>query len=154
MLVDCRWCQALVDGREIGLIERSDGETGFDEKWTMAQCPRCKSPILVCQVRPGDQDPWDTPTRLFPLDDYKADWRLPTTLRNCFAEAISCASAKSYTATAIMCRRTLEALCRHQGSKAKLAAALKELHDKKIIDDRLFEWADALRSDGNLAAHE
>lgn len=54
-----------------------------------------------------------------------------------------------------MCRRTLELVCRHhEPSMKNVSDGLKKLHDDKVIDNRLFEWAQALRADGNLAAHE
>jgi hypothetical protein len=34
-----------------------------------------------------------------------------------------------------------------------LAAALKEMRDRGLIDGSLFEWADGLRLAGNRAAH-
>ena len=34
-----------------------------------------------------------------------------------------------------------------------LAAALKEMKEKGIIENRLYEWADTLRISGNEAAH-
>lgn len=156
MLVDCKQCQAIVEAKEHGVVETIDyEETGLHEKWTVTQCPRCKTPSLVLQVRQGVEEQWDAPTRLYPPEDYKADFRLPGHLKACFTEAISCLRAKAYSATALMCRKSLEALCRLQGSTApNLARALKDMHEKKIIDDRLYEWAEALRSDGNLAAHE
>jgi hypothetical protein len=35
-----------------------------------------------------------------------------------------------------------------------LVSSLKELKDKGVIENRLFEWADALRISGNEAAHD
>ena len=53
-----------------------------------------------------------------------------------------------------MCRKTLEGLCDSQEVKSKnLATGLKILKEKGIIDQRLFDWADALRITGNEAAH-
>ncbi len=66
-----------------------------------------------------------------------------------------CLRAKCFLATVIMCRRTLEGLCCHfENNFQNLAAGLKKLHDDKFIDNRLFEWAEALRKNGNLAAHD
>ena len=54
-----------------------------------------------------------------------------------------------------MCRRTLEGVCSHHLGKVRnLSQSLKDLHSKQVIDDRLYEWATALRDDGNLAAHD
>jgi hypothetical protein len=54
-----------------------------------------------------------------------------------------------------MCRKTLEGICGELNITARnLAAALKEMKDKGIIESRLYEWADALRISGNEAAHD
>jgi hypothetical protein len=53
-----------------------------------------------------------------------------------------------------MCRKTLEGLCDAHGVKERsLSARLKALRDNGTIEARLFEWAEALRTLGNEAAH-
>jgi hypothetical protein len=48
----------------------------------------------------------------------------------------------------------MEGLCKDQGATANnLMQALRQLKDSGVIDDRLFEWSDALRLTGNIAAH-
>ncbi len=39
-------------------------------------------------------------------------------------------------------------------SEKNLGKALKKLHTEGVIEGRLYEWAEALRGDGNLAAHD
>ena len=39
------------------------------------------------------------------------------------------------------------------GQKATLFEGLKELHERQIIDTRLYQWGDELRKHRNLAAH-
>jgi hypothetical protein len=55
----------------------------------------------------------------------------------------------------MMCRKTLEGICSAHGVKSSgtLAAQLKKLKDNGVIESRLLEWADALRTMGNEAAH-
>ena len=54
-----------------------------------------------------------------------------------------------------MCRKTLEGICVEHGIKGNnLVKSLKELKDKGIIENRLYEWADTLRISGNEAAHD
>jgi hypothetical protein len=80
---------------------------------------------------------------------------IPKPIREAIGEAQACFRAKAYTATAIMCRKTLEGLCAVHNVKAKgLLSALRELKEKGVIEQRLFEWADALRISGNEAAHD
>jgi hypothetical protein len=79
---------------------------------------------------------------------------IPNSLRLAYEEARSCFRAKAYTATAIMCRKTLEGIADENKITARnLGIALKEMKDKGIIENRLYEWADALRISGNEAAH-
>jgi hypothetical protein len=53
-----------------------------------------------------------------------------------------------------MCGRAIEAICAEHKTKSKnLGVGLKELRDKKIIDQRLFEWGDTLRQQRNIGAH-
>jgi hypothetical protein len=79
---------------------------------------------------------------------------IPTALRFAYAEAHACFRAKAYTATAIMCRKTLEGIADESKISARnLVSALKEMKNKGIIENRLYEWADALRISGNEAAH-
>lgn len=53
-----------------------------------------------------------------------------------------------------MCGRTIEGVCKHHDSKTRnLAGGLKKLKDDGIIDARLYNWGEALRSHRNLGAH-
>ncbi len=53
-----------------------------------------------------------------------------------------------------MCRKTLEGICAAHGIEERnLSASLKKMKEQALIDDRLFEWSDALRVVGNEAAH-
>ena len=53
-----------------------------------------------------------------------------------------------------MCGRAIEALCKERIKKKQtLEKGLKELKDKVIIDNRLFEWGEALRHRRNIGAH-
>ncbi|MGH9222312.1 MAG: DUF4145 domain-containing protein [Acidimicrobiales bacterium] len=48
----------------------------------------------------------------------------------------------------------IEGTCRENGvSKRNLVEALKELHARRLIDETLAEWANALRLAGNKGAH-
>jgi len=154
MLVDCTRCKARVNADELADFIGFDNEVEFDVRYAFLKCPSCKSPLLTCQWRPEEGQPWDSPARLYP-PIRQLSLQIPNELRRSFKEAIRCQESAHYLATALMCRRTLEGICGHHLGKVRnLSTSLKELHKKKIIDDRLFEWANALRDDGNLAAHD
>jgi hypothetical protein len=53
-----------------------------------------------------------------------------------------------------MCRKTLEGVCAVHGIEERnLNASIRKMKDIGLIDERLFEWSDALRVVGNEAAH-
>lgn len=81
------------------------------------------------------------------------DDAVPEAIALSFAETIKTAKAGAPTATAMMCRRTLECVCNHLGTKGfMLGEKLADLKSK--IDPRLHEWADqVLKELGNDAAH-
>jgi len=86
--------------------------------------------------------------------DYHPDWEIPEIVRNSLEEAHKCLKAKAYSACAVMCGRSLEGICKKFGTKNKmLAGGLKELRQMKVIDDRLFQWGEALREHRNIGAH-
>lgn len=153
MLVECENCQAFVDGELIADYIDTDAEWGISGKFSFLKCPRCKRPFLVLQTDDADKIFGD-PSRLYPPVSMGLGSAIPISLQSAFEEARSCFRAKAYTATAIMCRKTLEGIADVNSiSVRNLASALKEMKDKGIIENRLYEWADALRISGNEAAH-
>lgn len=158
MLVECKACEALVDAVEIERHQFYDPEEGPAERYIFAKCPRCDRPILAvqCHYATSEEDgAWDEPYRLYPPPENALGLRFPPSIRNSFQEVLGCMKGKAYTAAAIMCRKTLEAVCAEHGCSGKtLDADLKQMKDKGLIESRLFDWADALRIAGNEAAHE
>ena len=151
MLVECDHCQATVDGKVIGQYKEDYDELGVTERVSLLRCPRCGSPLLMAEI---ENDPFDTPKRLYPPIAMGLSFAIPAPLRSAFEEANSCFRAKAYTATAIMCRKTLEGIADANSiSTRNLAGALREMKDKGIIENRLYAWADELRIAGNEAAH-
>ncbi len=151
MIIDCPKCQAVVDAKVLHSYTDSDREEP-QGIWTFAQCPRCTLPLMTVQLEDFDGD--DTPSRVYPPKDKELGRSVPKPLREAYNEAVICFRAKAYTASAIMCRKTLEGLCLEHGVKERnLAAGLRKLKDNGVIEARLFEWAEALRTLGNEAAH-
>ena len=151
MIVECKNCEALVDAEFIASYEYSNPEIGPPGTFSFLKCPSCESPLLI------DQDDifYVTPHRIYPPQEKVVSPNLPKPLQSSYGEAASCFKAKAYTATAIMCRKTLEGICAEHGVTGQnLVSALKQLKDQGIIENRLYEWADALRISGNEAAHD
>ena len=157
MLVECSTCEAIVDGEVIADYTQYDEQSDMTGKYSFLKCPRCANPFIMLQVDDGSNPAivnWDEPRRLYPPLEMGVSLSIPNSLRLAYDEARSCFRAKAYTATAIMCRKTLEGIAdENKITVRNLATALKEMKDKGIIENRLYEWADTLRISGNEAAH-
>jgi hypothetical protein len=102
----------------------------------------------------AEGDKWDTPQLVYPTADLRVNPNAPHDIRSAFDEACNCYRAGAFTASAIMCRKTLEGICAVHGvTERALARSLRKMHEDKLIDDRLFEWSDLMRIAGNEAAH-
>src|ERR1035437_4159124 len=150
MLLDCKHCSAIVDAVVIATYDDHDQEEP-EGRWTFCSCPRCNLPMLAVAVDMGDGFDADSPSRVFPAAERRQlGSAVPQNIREAFNEAVDCFKVKAYTASAIMCRKTLEGLCDAQGAKnGTLAKRLTKLQADGIIEARLFEWAEALRILGN-----
>ena len=159
MLVDCKNCEAIVDAK---LLHSYDTWTERDDlplRFNFLKCPRCHGPLVTVQENyafsGGGEPLWEDPVRLFPPRDEPVGVAFPNSIRLPYEEALACFRAKAFAATAIMCRKGLEGMCHEHSVRVKnLASGLKQLRDKGIIEDRLFQWAEALRIAGNEAAHD
>ena len=153
MLVECQNCEAIVDGEVIASYEdHEDKSEGMEGKYSFLKCPRCRRPFILLQVDDGAG--WNEPVRLYPPKDIGISLAIPNSIRLAYEEARTCFRAKAYTATAIMCRKTLEGIAEEfKITSRNLASALKEMKEKGVIESRLYEWAEALRISGNEAAH-
>ena len=153
MIIECIGCEALVDAKLVASYEYSDPDAP-PGKYSFLKCPKCESPSLTVQENYTGED-WEEPYRLYPPQENQLNLSIPAPIRSAYAEARSCFKAKAYTAAAIMCRKTLEAICaEHKATEKNLVSALKEMKEKGVIESRLYEWADALRISGNEAAHD
>jgi hypothetical protein len=160
-VVECSECDARVAATVESSYDVFLDDPGFTIRYLFLKCPRCASAILAHQddedARYG-QNPerWSIPIRLYPpASTRQLGVSVPEPIRNAFVEAVACFEAKAFTASAIMCRKVLEAVCvAHHAKGRGLAAQLKYLADKGEFDKRLFDWISALRVAGNEAAHD
>jgi len=147
MILECKRCEALVNAEPVAKYIVED--EFLPTTYSFLRCPKCSGPFLT------DEDDFSGLISLFPQPDTRVNPNLPEPLKAACEEATSCFKSKAYTATAIMCRKTLEGICIEHGATGRtLVASLKELKDKGVIENRLYEWADALRISGNEAAHD
>ena len=153
MLVECKRCEAIVDAVELHQYFNKDWNE-YSLRYVFLKCPSCEEPFIVSQEYLGG-DFWDEPYRMYPPQERRINPSIPESIKNIYQEALSCFKGKAFTATVIMCRKTLEGICSTHGITARnLESSLKEMKEKGIIETRLFEWAEALRISGNEAAHD
>lgn len=159
MLIECPRCDAKVDG-EILASQHYGGEEEEPTVVSFLKCPACRRCIvaerMVFQGASFDQPEYSSAVRLWPEPSPNTgfDFYIPTLTRQSLEEAQRCFGARAYAACSVMCRRAIEAICAEYKTKSKnLMGSLRELRDKKVIDERLFEWGDALRQQGNIGAH-
>jgi Domain of unknown function (DUF4145) len=158
MLIECATCEATVDAKESGSFQHFDPDRyDFPVEVHLLQCPRCGDPILAGKELygvDGERESWSDPYKIYPPEKRDLSGLVPSAIRSAFEEGERCFKARSFTAAAIMCRKTLEGVCDKQGIKSRnLADGIKKLHAEGLIDNRLLEWSDALRLTGNAAAH-
>lgn len=80
--------------------------------------------------------------------------QIPAPVVESLEEAITCHATRSFTASAIMVRKTLEELCRDRGATgANLKERLKSLSTRVVLPQDLLDAMDDLRLLGNDAAH-
>lgn len=157
LLIECDNCSALVQGIPIGSYTKEEPmDWAQNVLYSLCKCPQCFSPFLIHQELDfkDDGECWDVPQKLFPNNVFHINPVIPDELRRILIEATICYKSKAYTATALMCRRTLEAFCIVKGVKEKnLDKSIKKLQEQGIINEQLFDWANELRLVGNQAAH-
>lgn len=152
MILYCKDCAALVKAEPKASYNRGDPREGPPELISFLNCPQCLAPFVVSQEEYFEDI--SEPEVLHPQLS-RLTPGVPKAILATHTEADACFRARAYTATAIMCRKTLEGICAEHGiSKQPLASQLRELRDRGVIESRLYEWADALRISGNEAAHE
>lgn len=152
MLLECTNCEAVVDAVVLKEYDDED-EEGPPATWYFCKCPRCPQPILAYKFFFEGEE--DAPTRAYPaVRQRQLGVAVPQPIQAAFDEAVICFKSKAYTASAIMCRKTLEGLCDAHGAKAgNLSRNLAKLQKDGVIEKNLYEWAEALRISGNEAAH-
>lgn len=154
--LDCPRCNAVVGATVLGSYAHVQKGPDVPIRYLFARCPSCDSPMVAAQENYGDWDNdlhFDEPRRVLPARS-RVGLSVPMAVAGAYDEASRCYGAQAYTATAIMCRKALEALVQEHKVTGNLAMALKKMRDQGLIEARLFEWADALRLAGNDAAHD
>lgn len=157
MIVECVECRSFVDTKTFGQFERLSDGHGPSSLFSLLSCSQCGAPILIRQTNIGNiaqGDIWDKPAPVFPTGEHRVNPNAPKEIQQAFDEACNCYRADAFTASTIMCRKTLEGICAAHGvNEGSLVKSLKKMHEDNLIDGHLVEWSDQLRVAGNEAAH-
>jgi hypothetical protein len=79
---------------------------------------------------------------------------IPESIIKTFDEAVTCHAQNCFVASAIMIRRTLEEICEERGAVGKdIKTRIRDLQEKTLLPQELFDAMDELRLLGNDAAH-
>ena len=114
MIIECSNCRQYVEAKQAGSYWRHFEGREPSRRYTLLACTTCQEPILVGQTNIGNMaegDKWDTPFVVFPQGDIRVNPRAPIEIRAAFQEACTCYRTQAFTASAIMCRKTLEGIC-------------------------------------------
>lgn len=171
-IVDCSYCKAKVAAEISGVAEN----IGYNEyaaeyfglKLYVGKCPRCSSLLAGSSEQVGfkgidsDDDDWTEVERVFPqpVRTFRSI-RIPNGVIRSLREGEKSLQAGATSAACVMFGKTLEALARDKlmnpaDAKSKrimLGAGIKELKNRNLIDQRLFDWSQQLQAFRNVAAH-
>jgi hypothetical protein len=166
----CPTCNIQVEARSVarghggfrsGSDDPFDGEIETEyhgDAYLVAICPKCDSPFLLKQSRYtvlGDSETVTREELIYPKFTSLPLGGVPEPVRRAFEQAQRSFATSSFDACALMCRRSLEALCKSFGVEGRtLEVKLTALAGRQIIEARLVDWAHGIRHVGNEAAHD
>ena len=134
------------------------------DRVTSLNCRNCQQPTVVFE----EQFTGDLPSReqkfggviswrgffWWPFLNVHSVKDVPEEVTAVLQEAKTCYSAQCFRASAVMARRTLEAIIADKSASAKtLYEGIKNLKELEIIEKNLLEWATEVRLIGNSGAH-
>ncbi|MBG1263299.1 DUF4145 domain-containing protein [Nostoc commune] len=169
MILNCLNCKALVDAQEISNYKNdiTDAEnyqtTSYGnellstyEEYTLLKCPSCFKPFLNRFIYDNEYGyEFGKLITLYPVSNKIINSEVPISIKKAFDEALCCFENKIFTACVIMCRKAIEGVCKeYKIEKGNLKDKLILMKKEGIIDQNIFDWADALRLSGNDAAHD
>jgi hypothetical protein len=158
-----------------------DSGEPWGERVLVGTCPIC-SAILVGQATQiefegysADEDFWSDVARVYPKPTKAfSSYRIPRVVTDSLLDADRSLQANANIAACVMFGRALEAMCQDilEGPKPSalvdppeqpvtkktkkfipLYEGIERLREKKVIDDRLYDWSQQLRAFRNIAAH-
>ncbi|WP_230456440.1 DUF4145 domain-containing protein [Leptospira santarosai] len=158
MFIDCIECKGKVSADLLASEENLPNGERDGYAIYFLKCPICEM-LMIGEADYEFQDYGEYSfsshlRRLWPSPKKEIDRSIPKLVRNSIEEAQRCFDADAFSACAVMCGRSLEALCKEHGYKeVTLMVGLKELKNTGFIDGRLYNWSESLRNLRNIGAH-
>lgn len=84
---------------------------------------------------------------------FELDSSIPEAARRDIKDAKKCFDQSIYSAAAVLCGRALERLIKEKVGEYMIGRGIAELKNKGVIDQKLYDWAEALRKERNIGAH-
>lgn len=149
----CPHCKQIGTAAERGTYNFVSDALGEPLQTALIDCDNCRGAILVERYYDWSTGGFSRSRVIYPRDA-EPSVTVPRPVREAYAEAIRCRDAQAYTATVIMCRRSLEAIAEDKKAVGRtLYAKLQALKEAGEIPPEIFEWFTLLREMGNDAAH-
>lgn len=138
-------------------VHTGDYEYGFQtDLHYLCQCSYCNDVVYVKYWKVDVDPDWHLQYEThYPLASHVYGENVPAQIYAASYEASKCLNASAFLATAVMCRRTIEAIVKDQGADkaTSLAAAIKSLVAEKSLPSAMGALADLVRLVGNIGAH-
>lgn len=158
---ECPHCQQGTVFIQVTSVSAEEIEQRYQRLAVGMQCQGCLEHILavVMKTRQPGKPSTLAYVQHYPLgkpDDSVAEEVAAANpvIASDFAEALRCLWVKSYKASVAMCRRSVEATCKHLGATGRtLEQKIDNLAAQGKITQSLKEWAHAVRISGNRALH-
>jgi len=166
-IIDCPVCKAKVGAEEKGKITQGwmdDADSPNGYQLIIGTCPRCNTALagISTQIHfegyDSEDNVWSDVERVYPSPAKTfSSYRIPRIVTSSLSDADKSIQVGAHMAACVMFGRALEAVCRDVlepqdastvGGRRPLmlGAGIQQLLDKKIIDDRLFDWAQQLKA--------
>ena len=153
--VDCPACNVRISARPTSVVY--EGDMIAQDAICLFQCPTCGLAIVGRAETSIDLDgilQFVHTERVYPSPArIQLSMAIPESARKDLQDAQKCHSVGIHSASAVLCGRAIERIVRDKTGEKTIARGLQKLLDDRIIDEKLFSWADALRKERNTAAH-
>jgi hypothetical protein len=155
---------ATIDYETYAIGSNSEQQYDLIDRVTSLICRHCKQGVVVVEEQWVGENPKKKQKtgglisfrgiHWWPLPEAQLSSDIPSDIANVFAEAVITLSANCPRASAVMSRRTLEAITVEKGeTKGTLAERLNNLGTKGVLHPTLSDWAKEVRLVGNAGAH-